>query len=356
MRGTAQKDTNLTWHKDRAWGELTPDVFSNPAVLWFLKLTTTTSPYPHDTAWFRNIIRDNNLDDLFHEIDGNFVAWIGKGEEASKTLFLAHIDTADREPTPVVRLHEDGMVRTDGTTILGADNKAGVAILLTMMEAGVPGTYMFVCGEERGRIGSEDMARNGWGIGYDRAIQFDRYGTSSIITHQMWERSCSDAFADALSLMLYAANPELIFDADPDGIYTDSYSFHDSIPECTNISVGYYDQHTRQETQDLTFLAALADACILIPWNELPTVQGMKDREYKGYYSSGATNYGKMRTTLPSNWEDDDSVHDWRDAQELKHYFLDEYDSSKTKWSLAYKFIIENPEEATDILVDLLGG
>lgn len=57
----------------------------------------------------------------------NLIAWKrGTLKEAPKIFLSAHMDTV--EPTPNLKLiEEDGVIRTDGTTILGADCKAGVA-------------------------------------------------------------------------------------------------------------------------------------------------------------------------------------------------------------------------------------
>jgi tripeptide aminopeptidase len=59
------------------------------------------------------------------------------GHEQSPVIgFLAHLDTSSdvsgKNVKPVVE--EAGIVRTDGTTLLGADDKAGIAIIMTVAE------------------------------------------------------------------------------------------------------------------------------------------------------------------------------------------------------------------------------
>jgi hypothetical protein len=56
---------------------------------------------------------------------------------------------------------------------------------------------------------------------------------------------------------------------DPSGSYTDSNEYAHIIPECTNLSVGYYSQHTAKETQDLNYVAQLRDALISADWSKL---------------------------------------------------------------------------------------
>jgi hypothetical protein len=60
---------------------------------------------------------------------------------------------------------------------------------------------------------------------------------------------------------------------DPTGVFTDSASFMETIPECTNVSVGYFEEHTKNEHQNMTFLQKLADACLNVKWESLPTVR-----------------------------------------------------------------------------------
>ena len=47
----------------------------------------------------------------------------------------------------------------------------------------------------------------------------------------------------------------------------------DCVPECVNVSVGYYNEHTSRESLDLTYLLKLSEAVLIIDWNSLPTVR-----------------------------------------------------------------------------------
>ena len=55
----------------------------------------------------------------------------GRGEGTPIAL-CAHLDTVPLERAPTV-IVEDGVVRTDGETILGADDKAAVTVLLLLL-------------------------------------------------------------------------------------------------------------------------------------------------------------------------------------------------------------------------------
>ena len=135
---------------------------------------------------------------------------------------------------------------------------------------------------------------------FDRAIAFDRKGTSSVITHQAYSRCCSDTFADALSIAL--SNDELMYAPDATGVYTDAAEFINVIPECTNISVGYMNEHTKDESLDLKHLAALIRQCVALDWEALPVVRDpledeLRDQQmwwegYKDDFGMGGV-YGK---------------------------------------------------------------
>jgi hypothetical protein len=124
-----------------------------------------------------------------------------------------------------------------------------------MIRAGVPGHYVFFAGEEVGCIGSKALAEEEIEIGqYDHCVSFDRRGTNSIITHQCGSRTASDLWALDLAGRLAVVDNNLRYEPDPTGVFTDSREFADLIPECTNLSVGYLNQHTARERQDVKFL------------------------------------------------------------------------------------------------------
>ena len=101
------------------------------------------------------------------------------------------------------------------------------------------------------------------------AIQFDRRGTESIITEMMCGRTCSTEFATALGNHLGMGHQP-----DPTGSFTDTANLAQIVGECTNISVGYENEHSSHETLDAAYLDKLVDNCIRVFKNEalqLPT-------------------------------------------------------------------------------------
>tara|TARA_R110002153_G_scaffold135154_1_gene284630 strand:- start:55 stop:495 length:441 start_codon:yes stop_codon:yes gene_type:complete len=56
---------------------------------------------------------------------------------------------------------------------------------------------------------------------------------------------------------------------DTGGTYTDSMEYSGVVPECTNLSVGYYDQHTSKESQDILFAETLLERLCKADWRAL---------------------------------------------------------------------------------------
>lgn len=249
----------------------------------FLSLTSHT--YPHGTEYklFDRLPQNLEMDEF-----GNLFIQIG----TSDVMFTSHLDTATSALTKVNHVIEDEMIKTDGTSILGADDKAGVTIMLHMIKNSIPGLYYFFVGEEVGCIGSGKVAEKNKieKIPFiSKVISFDRRGTDSIITFQSGSRCCSDTFGTALAKELNDAETTFSYKNDPTGIYTDSAQFVKIYPECTNISVGYYSEHTYNERQNIEHLAKLADACLKVDWVSLPVERDPSKVEYSysSYYRGG---------------------------------------------------------------------
>lgn len=225
-----------------------------------------------------------------------YIVMIGE----SKTLFSAHVDTVHRTEGKQKVFYDSKTYRyyKKDTEPLGADDGAGCWLLLEMIDAGVPGVYVFHRGEEKGGIGSSWIAGSSpnWLKQFDRAIAFDRKSTDSVITYQGYGRCCSDVFGNALADALNTANPDFMYSTDDTGVYTDTAEYTDMIGECTNVSCGYYNEHTGNESLDLRHLFALRDACLAIKWETLPNVRKPGEVEHKkfSYGSWGNSAYGSV--------------------------------------------------------------
>jgi len=272
----------------------------------FLELTSHTYPHGTEEKLFDKLPENLNKDQF-----GNLYLQIGD----SDVMFTSHLDTATQADCKVNHeiVDEQGVriIKTDGKSILGADCKAGVVIMLYMIEKCVPGLYYFFLGEEVGCVGSRKLAKlheteplkN-----ITKVVSFDRRGTDSIITYQASSRCCSDEFANKLAQELNLNESSFSYKIDPTGVYTDSAQFTKIYQECTNISVGYYSEHTFSEKQDMTHLIKLAEAATKVDWKSLPVKRDKKAIDYLdyfgsygGYYSDDYYSPRKSTTTPTSN-------------------------------------------------------
>lgn len=229
------------------------------------------------------------IDPLWVQYDkfGNAHKRIGR----APIVYSCHTDTVHHQEGRQRVSLQDGTVALVGGKrgdCLGADDGAGVWLMSEMVRANVSGLYIFHAGEEHGCLGSKYIAndRADFLDGIDAAIAFDRKGTQDIITHQMGERSCSDAFA--LSL---AAAIGMKYRPDDTGTYTDTASYVDIIGECTNVSVGYEGAHGHGETLNIKHLIKLRNRMVRFDPGLLVFERKPGERE-EWYNESTYTDYG----------------------------------------------------------------
>ena len=185
--------------------------------------------------------------------------------------------------------------------VLGADDKLGCYIMCRLLEAGVPGLYVFHIGEECGGIGSTYISNTTPEVvdNMDYCVAFDRMGYNDIITNQSGGRCCSDTFADALAKQMNAKLPPMKQMAkSTGGTFTDSANYTKLIAECTNVAVGYKNQHGTSEYFDHEWLERhLIPSLLNVAWSALPVKRDPKAvvssySRYGGMYGSGYSGYG----------------------------------------------------------------
>jgi len=193
-------------------------------------------------------------------------------------VWACHTDTVhDKGGTQsIVYGEKDDCIYLDETIkkadCLGADDGGGMWLMINMIEAGVPGHYVFHREEEIGGMGSAFLAHDASWVEYFKdykaVISLDRRGYNDVITHQ-GSRTCSNQFAQELSgqlnTLMYKDNIDPLdthmvkyYQWRPArGVWTDSANYTDMVGECTNLSIGYFSQHSYLECQDPDFLAEL---------------------------------------------------------------------------------------------------
>ena len=237
----------------------------------------------------------------------------------SKTLWSCHTDSVHRKgghQTVHYNPSDDKFSTPDGSC-LGGDDNSGTYILLELIRQKIPGLYIFHRAEEVGGVGSAWIADNceDMLIKYDRAIAFDRKDVHSIITHQASRRCCSEAFSDDLSEKLGMNHR-----SDPTGSFTDTANYDHIIPECTNMSVGYFSAHTARETQLLGYLVELSDAFARIDVESLVTERNPnapKEYDMGGYYGYGGLVMPSKEARQAAGWSKQDKIK-WKQDKKAK--------------------------------------
>ncbi|MCP3743308.1 tripeptidase T [Paenibacillus sp. A3M_27_13] len=111
------------------------------------------------------VMEDDSRERTGHGSGNLIVTWKAEGvEQAPKLFFTCHMDTVTPGKGIKPQLGEDGWIRSDGSTILGSDDKAGIAALFeairVVREQNIPhGQIQFVitAGEESGLMGARLM-------------------------------------------------------------------------------------------------------------------------------------------------------------------------------------------------------
>jgi tripeptide aminopeptidase len=138
----------------------------------FLELVAVPSPSGRERALgeqIRDWLADAGVDAAFDDAGavngsdaGNLIATVPGAPAAPAYLFVAHMDTVETgTPAVAPRVDGDGVIRSSGDTILGADDKSAVAAVMRLCAAaarrpaGERPTLVaaFTCREESGTMG-----------------------------------------------------------------------------------------------------------------------------------------------------------------------------------------------------------
>ena len=285
------------------------------------------------------------------------------------TLWSSHTDSVHHAAGKQSIVYAAGIVtlQEGEKGCLGADCAAGVFAMLDMIRARVPGRYAFHRQEESGGLGSNYVADHEPDRlrGITHAIALDRAGYSDVITHQIY-RTASDAFAVAMAAKLNAQNPLFTYAECDGGVFTDTAVYKHLIPECTNLSVGYFRQHGPRESQDARFLFQLCDALIAIGHESLPVARDHTQPDSAGdwpeYGWGGGMEWRKNTSTPVLDLTRRNSVGGGAapPARGFKLGAYDTYGGPTRATSRAHmaphrleSFVYQNPGIVADFLADL---
>jgi hypothetical protein len=233
----------------------------------------------------------------------------------SKTLWSCHTDTVHRTQgyqtthydaaTGVLQLSKRSKRNAN---CLGADDTVGVFLMREMILANVPGSYVFHFGEESGGIGSAALAKANpdWLAQFSRAIALDRGGHTDVVTSQWSQDTASQTFALSLAALLGANY------APHSGVYTDTAEYAHLIPECTNLSVGYFDAHSSNEHVDCGHVLWLLARLIAIS-PDIERLDSTRDPKAEPVTLGFSWGYEPTQYVSQDMIREDDDRYDWED-------------------------------------------
>jgi hypothetical protein len=182
-----------------------------------------------------------------------------------RIMFSSHTDTVHNKSGKQKLFTNKGKVLTSDSTCLGADDTVGNYLMLSMIDNNIPGLYVFHRGEERGGLGSSFIAEQTPDLlkGVEIAIALDRKGKDDVVQFQMGSRCCSEKFAKQLASLMG------ITGGDMNGSFTDTANYVDLVTECSNISVAYWDQHSKKERCDMELVGKIEERLLSADFNSL---------------------------------------------------------------------------------------
>ena len=163
----------------------------------FLRLAKIDSPSLKEGAYAQEVIKiltDRGIkafeDDTKNKVSGqcgNIICHIPSTGETGGSpgiMFSAHMDTVEPCMGKKIIVDEnDGVIRTDGETVLGADDSAGVSAIIeafiSLKEMGAPHGDLwgiFTVGEEIGLFGSKSIDLDKYGINANYGYVLDAGG------------------------------------------------------------------------------------------------------------------------------------------------------------------------------------
>lgn len=326
------------WPRDNVKGESLRDL---------LRMLSTRRPYKSATCdkfcadWLEPL-------GARRDIAGNWILRIGD----APVLWSSHTDTVHGKEGEQRLSFQNDFLRVArksqaDSSCLGADCTAGVWIMREMIHNGCQGLYIFHAGEEQGGIGSTYIATKTPELltGIQAAIAFDRRGTRSVITNQGWSRTCSDAFGESLAKALGMGHV-----LDNGGTYTDTKEYIGLVPECSNLSVGYMGEHTKNESLDVPYLFALRDAMIEFDSAALTIERTPEIEDYEfggGYASRYASAYSYYGTATASN-----RTRLAYDSNLGEDYMSQHYSRADAETDAMAKLVRDNPDLIVELLED----
>ena len=195
-------------------------------------------------------------------------------------LICSHYDTVRHTPLSGYNIKEDIVTSVEGA--LGGDDRCGVAIALSLMQAGIPANYAFFDEEERGAGGSGDFLIETPWIAKESScyIGLDRRGHEDAAVYNYRSNKLLDIVG------IYGFK-------EVSGTMTDVSVIEEDFPKATvNLSVGFNHEHTSNETiridvvmNTLQAMEKIVDICTGVYFDDLEAFGKYKNYDYYDDFS-----------------------------------------------------------------------
>jgi len=175
--------------------------------------------------------------------DGRNGFIIEVGTEDYKPLFCSHLDSVHsivNNYTIYKEKTHDGDIIYHSPTGIGGDDKCGIIIMLSLIQAGVAGYYAFFRNEEIGCIGSNKLDISGIVGKVSLIMGFDRRSSSDIII---------DSFENNSEVLNILENNFTDINI-TEGLISDCWTISRRLKNeimCMNIFSGFYEPHSKSE-------------------------------------------------------------------------------------------------------------
>ncbi|NLW19725.1 MAG: M20/M25/M40 family metallo-hydrolase [Candidatus Cloacimonetes bacterium] len=165
---------------------------SNDVIQYFLELIAIDSESLDERAMMDRLradleslgarVEEDNTGKSINGNAGNLYALIPGKIDKKPILFCSHVDTV-RPGIGIKAIRENGIIRTDGTTVLGGDDKSGVAEIVQgirrIVQSGqdhAPIEILFTVAEEIGLLGAKHFDKNKLTSAFGYAFDSHRVG------------------------------------------------------------------------------------------------------------------------------------------------------------------------------------
>lgn len=190
-------------------------------------------------------------------------------------LICSHYDTVRLTPPKGYNIKEGIITSIEGA--LGGDDRCGVAIALSLMQAGVLANYAFFDEEEYGAVGSRDFLIETPWIAKESScyIGLDRRGHKDAAVYNYRSNKLLDVVG------IYGFK-------EVNGSMTDVSVIEEDLPKATvNLSVGFNHEHTSNETihidvvmNTLQAMKEIVDTCTGVYFDDLEAFGKYTDSDY----------------------------------------------------------------------------